>query len=59
MGHWPVRDSADFLARLRTRDKWLVHVNNSNPLLVDDGAERAWLRERGLDVAHDGLGWSR
>jgi pyrroloquinoline quinone biosynthesis protein B len=62
MGHWPVGDddgSAAMLATLPTADKWLVHVNNTNPLLVDDSPERAWLRARGIDVAHDGLGWER
>lgn len=62
MGHWPVGGddgSAAWLATLPTADKWLVHVNNTNPLLVDDSAERAWLRARGIDVAHDGLGWAR
>lgn len=59
MGHWPVAESVDFVAALPTRDKWLVHVNNTNPLLVDDGPERRELRARGVDVAHDGLGWQR
>jgi pyrroloquinoline quinone biosynthesis protein B len=62
MGHWPVGGddgSAAMLATLPTADKWLVHVNNTNPLVVDDSPERAWLRERGIDVAHDGLGWER
>lgn len=62
MGHWPV-DGADgsaaFLATLPVRDKWLVHVNNTNPLLADDGPERAWLRGLGIDVAWDGLVWER
>jgi pyrroloquinoline quinone biosynthesis protein B len=62
MGHWPVDGedgSAAFLASLPARDKWFVHVNNTNPLLVDDGPERAWLRTIGLDVAWDGLVWER
>jgi pyrroloquinoline quinone biosynthesis protein B len=62
MGHWPVGGddgSASMLATLTTTDKWLVHVNNTNPLLADDSAERGWLRARGIDVAYDGLGWER
>jgi pyrroloquinoline quinone biosynthesis protein B len=30
-------------------------VNNTNPMLRDDGPERALLREAGWEVAHDGL----
>jgi len=55
MGPWPVADSAAFLERQPARHKWLVHINNTNPLLVDDGPEVAWLRQRGIEVAYDGL----
>ena len=33
----------------------LIHINNTNPILDEDSAERAALRERGIEVAHDGL----
>jgi pyrroloquinoline quinone biosynthesis protein B len=62
IGHWPVGGedgSAAFVAAQPARDKWLVHVNNTNPLLVEDGPERAWLRSLGIDVAEDGLTWER
>jgi len=62
MGHWPVDGadgSAHFLTTLPARDKWLVHVNNTNPLLDDEGPEREWLRGLGIDVAWDGLVWER
>ena len=33
----------------------LIHLNNTNPLLVDDGPERAAVVARGWEVAHDGM----
>ena len=59
MGHWPIGgdDGSAASCRAAAAHKWLVHVNNTNPLLDDDGAERAELRARGLEVAHDGLEW--
>jgi pyrroloquinoline quinone biosynthesis protein B len=62
MGHWPVGGddgSAAFVARSPAAHKWLVHVNNTNPLLVDDSAERRALEALGIGVAHDGLEWTR
>jgi pyrroloquinoline quinone biosynthesis protein B len=32
-----------------------IHINNSNPALIDDGPERAALAAAGWDVAHDGM----
>jgi pyrroloquinoline quinone biosynthesis protein B len=52
MGHWPVAESATFLSQLPARHKWLVHVNNTNPLLADDSLLC------GVRVAHDGLEWT-
>ena len=33
----------------------LIHVNNTNPILDEDSAERAQLTERGIEVAWDGM----
>lgn len=35
--------------------KILIHVNNTNPILDEDSAERAELTRRGVEVAWDGL----
>jgi pyrroloquinoline quinone biosynthesis protein B len=35
--------------------KVLIHINNTNPILVEDGAERRMLSEHGIEVAHDGM----
>jgi pyrroloquinoline quinone biosynthesis protein B len=56
MGHWPVggsEGSAFFLRDLPVREKWLVHINNTNPLLRDDSIERAELQRFGIEVAYD------
>jgi pyrroloquinoline quinone biosynthesis protein B len=45
----------DALDQTGAKRKLLIHINNSNPILDDDGAERAELARRGIEVAHDGM----
>jgi len=33
----------------------VTHVNNSNPILDETGAQRRWLAGHGIEVAHDGM----
>jgi pyrroloquinoline quinone biosynthesis protein B len=35
--------------------KVLIHINNTNPILVEDGPERRILTEHGIEVAYDGM----
>jgi pyrroloquinoline quinone biosynthesis protein B len=35
--------------------KILIHVNNSNPILNEAGAQRRALADHGIEVAHDGM----
>ena len=35
--------------------KVLIHINNTNPILVEDGPERRMLAEHGIEVASDGM----
>src|SRR5260370_1195173 len=35
--------------------KILIHINNSNPILVDGSTERGLLAKAGWEVAHDGM----
>eukprot|EP00887_Chlorella_sp_A99_P003795 scaffold31.g3795.t1 len=35
--------------------KMLIHINNTNPILIEDGPERRILSEHGIEVAHDGM----
>jgi len=38
-----------------TTRKILIHINNTNPILNESGAERALLTEHGIEVAEDGM----
>jgi pyrroloquinoline quinone biosynthesis protein B len=35
--------------------KILIHINNTNPILDNDSAERKMLDAAGIEVAYDGL----
>lgn len=59
MGHLPQSGPGGMLTALRrlpagTR-KLLIHINNTNPILIEDSPERAELTRHGVEVAHDGL----
>ena len=57
MGHMPL-DGADgtlaALAGLRCR-RILIHINNTNPILIDDSPERRKVEAAGFEVAEDGM----
>jgi pyrroloquinoline quinone biosynthesis protein B len=58
MAHWPVGGAAGTLAALAGLDvprRILIHLNNTNPILREDSAERAVVEAAGWEVAHDGL----
>lgn len=57
MGHLPLDGPGGLLERLEPidTDVVLVHINNSNPVLLAQSAERARLDERGIRVASDGM----
>jgi pyrroloquinoline quinone biosynthesis protein B len=44
----------DSIDRAHVR-KVLIHINNTNPILIEDGPERRVLSEHGIEVAHDGM----
>lgn len=59
MGHLPQSGPGGMLEQLArlppaTR-KLLIHINNTNPILIEDSAERAELSRRGIEVARDGM----
>jgi len=57
MAHWPVggaQGSLGFLAKLPGR-RVLIHLNNTNPLLREDGPEAAAARAAGVEIAFDGM----
>jgi pyrroloquinoline quinone biosynthesis protein B len=58
MGHMSVSGPQGVkaaLAELQIRRKILVHINNSNPILLDDSAERATATAAGWEVGYDGM----
>jgi pyrroloquinoline quinone biosynthesis protein B len=58
MGHLPVSGtggSLEQLAALRRPRKIFIHINNTNPILDEESAERRIVRESGWEVAHDGM----
>jgi len=57
MAHWPVggpKGSLEFLGALPGR-RLLIHVNNTNPVLREDGPQHQAVYAAGVEVAHDGL----
>ncbi|MGF1472609.1 MAG: pyrroloquinoline quinone biosynthesis protein PqqB [Rubrobacteraceae bacterium] len=58
MGHLPISGeggSLEQLAPLPIGRRIYIHINNSNPILIEDTPERRIVEERGLEVAEDGL----
>ena len=58
MGHVPLSGAGgtlEALASLTRPRKILVHVNNTNPILIEDSLERAAVHGAGIEVAYDGL----
>ena len=58
IGHLPQSGPGgmiEILGPLRARHKVLIHINNTNPILDEDSAERAQLRAAGIEVAFDGM----
>ena len=59
MGHLPQSGAGgmiEWLDRLPTTTrKVLIHINNTNPILDEDSAERRILAEHGIEVAFDGM----
>jgi pyrroloquinoline quinone biosynthesis protein B len=56
MGHVPLTEGTlEMLAGLERPRKILVHINNTNPILLEDSPERAEVVRAGVEVAYDGL----
>jgi pyrroloquinoline quinone biosynthesis protein B len=61
MDHLPVAGpggSLERLSALPSRHRVYTHINNTNPMLVEDSAERALVERRGLVVGADGMRFS-
>ncbi len=58
MGHIPMAGEEGSVARLadiHVPRRIFVHINNTNPVLIEDSAERRLVEQNGWIVAHDGL----
>jgi pyrroloquinoline quinone biosynthesis protein B len=58
MGHVPLSGpdgTLEALARVERPRKVLVHINNTNPILLEDSPERNEVLRAGVEVAYDGL----
>ncbi|WP_454741823.1 pyrroloquinoline quinone biosynthesis protein PqqB [Cupriavidus necator] len=58
MGHLAQSGPNGMIAALdetRAARKVLIHINNTNPILVEDSPERAELAAHGIEVAYDGM----
>jgi pyrroloquinoline quinone biosynthesis protein B len=59
MGHRPLDGAGGMLELLgelpSSTRKVLIHINNTNPILDEDSAERGLLRGTGIEVAYDGM----
>ncbi len=58
MGHLPQSGAGGMIEKLRLLDrqrKVLIHINNTNPILVEDSPQRAVLDKEGIEVSYDGM----
>jgi pyrroloquinoline quinone biosynthesis protein B len=58
MGHVPIdgpRGSLELLSPLPIDRKVYLHINNTNPILLEDSPQRRILARHGMEVAVDGL----
>jgi pyrroloquinoline quinone biosynthesis protein B len=58
IGHNPQSGEAgmmEVLSAYPKARKVLIHINNTNPILREDSAERAELTRNGIEVAYDGM----
>ena len=58
MGHLPIDGpdgSLELLSPLPIERRIYIHINNTNPILLEDSPERRCRRGTGIEVATDGL----
>jgi pyrroloquinoline quinone biosynthesis protein B len=58
MDHLPISGpdgSLARLARLPSRYRVYTHINNTNPMLIEDGAERSLVESAGVRIGTDGM----
>jgi len=59
MGHLPQSGDGGMIEYLNTLPdstrKILIHINNTNPILLENSSERAQLNALDIEVAYDGM----
>lgn len=58
MGHLPQSGEGgmmDVLRPLTSQRKILIHINNTNPILIEDSPQRKQLETQGIEVSYDGM----
>ena len=58
MGHSPVSGPGGTLKSLARHThvrRILIHINNSNPILIEGSPEEAKVKEAGWEIAFDGM----
>jgi len=57
MGHMPIDGAGGSLAALGgiSARRIYLHINNTNPILVDGSPERAYVEGKGWEIAEDGM----
>ncbi|PPC86943.1 MAG: pyrroloquinoline quinone biosynthesis protein B, partial [Methylotenera sp.] len=58
IGHNPQSGEGGMIEKLNEFGnvrKVLIHINNTNPILREDSAERAILNQHNIEVAYDGM----
>lgn len=58
MGHLPQSGPDGMIEKLKplsSQRKVLIHINNTNPILIDDSSQRYTVENAGFEVAYDGM----
>ncbi len=55
MGHMSCDATIAAFAPLQVQRKFFIHINNTNPLFVDDAPEQARCAAAGWQIADDGM----
>ncbi len=53
MGHIPIEESLGLLKNVKVGRKMFIHLNNTNPILNETGAEHRAVRAAGWEIAED------
>jgi pyrroloquinoline quinone biosynthesis protein B len=58
MAHWPlggIDGSLPVIQKAKATRRFLIHINNTNPILREDSFERQQVSQAGIQIAYDGL----